>query len=50
MKLPDVKRFSVTDLVEKTIRRAVGFVRRQKHNYRVSVARQEHPHSSLPGY
>jgi len=34
-----VGRLSVTDVVATTIERGIGFVRRQKHNYRVAITR-----------
>jgi len=34
-----VESLSVTDVVATTVERAIGFVRRQKHNYRVAITR-----------
>jgi MFS family permease len=46
-KLHGAKRLSMANIVVTAIEKAIGFVRRQKHNYRISVARSAAGHFLL---
>jgi MFS family permease len=39
LKLRKVEKLSIVDVVGRAIRRAIGFIGRQKHNYRVAITR-----------